>query len=684
MLSKNLLPLITAFAILAVVAAAQTAPSRTEDPLHIWAGTVTPDSVQGWVNHRLDLARQSVDRLVAVQGPRTVDNTLAPFDEAADEISTAGMETGLLNAVHRDKAVRDLAQKLAQTVSAAQTDLSLNQKVYKALSALNVSNADPATRHYLDRTLLEYRLAGVDKDDATRAKVRALQDKITELSLQFSRNVAESAGKIKAEKSELDGLPQDFLASHKPDPNGSITIGTDNAEVMPVLQYAKSADLRQRAYLAYYGRAYPANKKVLLDLLTARDQLAHLLGYHAWADLATADQMIGSAANAQKFLKDVDAASRDAARREYQLLLAFAQKTQPGLKTMSISDSSYWPEQYRRATFDFDSQSVRPYFPYDRVQQGILDSAAKLFHVRFQPDPKASVWDASVTAWDVYDGSRLAGRFYLDMHPRPGKDQWFSMYPVLSGIAGKHLPEGSLICNFPGGTPGDPGLMRYDDVVTFFHEFGHLMHQILGGNQRWSGISGTNVETDFVEAPSQMLEEFFHDARILQSFARHYQTGAPLPTALIDKMNKASAFGRGRWVQQQLVYSNLSLDLHDRPPAGLDIDALQRSEYARFNPYTYFDNDFYASFTHLTGYSSNYYTYLLDKVIALDFFSQFDRSNLLEGPTAMRYRKEVLAAGGSKPATELVKDFLGRPQNMDALKSWMNEEFGPAKLAQAR
>jgi thimet oligopeptidase len=201
------------------------------------------------------------------------------------------------------------------------------------------------------------------------------------------------------------------------------------------------------------------------------------------------------------------------------------------------------------------------------------------------------------------------------------------------------------------------------------------MHQILGGNQRWSGVSGTNVETDFVEAPSQMLEEFFHDPRILQTFARHYQTGAPLPTALIEKMNRASAFGRGKWVQQQLYYSNFALDLHSRPPAQLNVDALQRADYVRFSAYTYLDYHFYASFTHLTGYSSNYYTYLLDKVIALDFFSQFDRTNLLEGPTAMRYRNTVLAAGGSKPAAELVKDFLGRPQNMDALKGWMNEEF---------
>jgi thimet oligopeptidase len=676
---KNHFVLLILAALFCIGVAAQPAAPVPEDPLHIWAGKPTPGSIERWVNRRLELARESVDALINVQGPRTIENTLARYDEAADEIATAQMQASILNAVHREKAVRDLAQKLAQKISSAQTDLNLNPKVYKALSSVDASHADAATRHYMERTLLEYRLAGVDKDDATRARVRALQDKITELGLAFSRNIAESAVQVKAEKSELAGLPEDYLAKHPAAANGSVTIGTDSPDVTPVLQYAKSEDLRQRMFLAYDERGYPANKQVLLDLLTARDQLAKLLGYRYWADLATADQMMGSAANVKKLLAEVDTASRDAAKREYEMVLAFAQKSQPGLKNISMASGNYWSEQYRRAKFDFDSQSVRPYFAYDRVQQGILDTAAKLFHVRFQPAGSAPVWDSSVTAWDVYDGSRLAGRFYLDMHPRPGKDQWFSMYSVLSGVAGKHLPEGALICNFPGGAAGDPGLLQYEDVVTFFHEFGHLMHQILGGNQRWSGISGTNVEGDFVEAPSEMLEEFFHDRSILQSFARHYQTNQLLPDAVIEKMNRASAFGRGKWIQGQLFYTNLSLDVHDHPPAQLDLDALQRADFTRFSPYTYLDNHFFASFTHLTGYSSNYYTYLLDKVIALDFFSQFDRSKLLGGPTAMRYRNTILAAGGSKPAADLVKDFLGRPQNMDALKAWMNEEFTPAK-----
>jgi len=429
-------------------------------------------------------------------------------------------------------------------------------------------------------------------------------------------------------------------------------------------------------FLAYTTRAYPANKEILLDVLKTRYEVAKILGYPSYADLATADQMIGSAANMKAFLSEVDAASRPASRREYDMLLAFASQKRPGLTAIPAYGRFYWEDQYARSTFNFDSQSVRPYFTYDRVQQGVLDTAAKLFHVAFKPAPDAAVWDPSVSAWNVFDGDKLIGRFYLDMHPREGKDKWFSSSPVVPGIKDRQLPEGVLICNFAGGRPGDPGLMQYRDVVTFFHEFGHLMHNILGGQQAWSGISGFSTETDFVEAPSQMLEEFFRDPGILRSFAKHYQTSEVLPLDLIDRMNRASAFGRAGWVQGQLFFSTYSLDLHDRPPDTIDLDAILRSDYARFFPYPFVDgNRLYASFTHLMGYTSNYYTYVLDKVIAVDFFSQFDKNNLLGGEAAMRYRKAVLEPGGSKPGTELVRGFLGRPQSLDAFKLWMDEEF---------
>jgi len=310
--------------------------------------------------------------------------------------------------------------------------------------------------------------------------------------------------------------------------------------------------------------------------------------------------------------------------------------------------------------------------------------------VEFRPVTDAKMWDASVAVFDVFDAAKPGagkklGRIYLDMHPREGKDKWFSSAPLVPGIRGRQLPEGALICNFSGGTAGDPGLMEYSEVVTFFHEFGHLMHHVLGGQGRWSGQGGFNVEGDFVEAPSQMLEEMFRDKTIISSFAKDYKTGATIPADLFERMNAADAYGRGRWVQRQLLYSNYALQLHDRAPADVDFDALLQEDTKRFSPFTFVDGDrMYTSFTHLAGYASNYYTYVLDKVIAVDFFAQFDKGNLLDGPTAMRYRRTVLEPGATKPAAMLVKDFMGRPQSIDALKSWMMVEFQTAPTTEAR
>ncbi len=675
------IPLAAVLLCLPFVSAQTPVPPPTQDPLHAWVHGNDPAALEAWVNERIDEENSDVDRLIGVTGPRTVENTLRPYDDAVNQLTLAGNNTYLLYSLADAATLRDKAQALTAKVSSASTELSLNQKVYAALAAIPLPADAPPTRHYLERTLLEYRLAGVDKDEATRKQIRALQDKITDLALTFGRNVADGTLKITATHAELDGLPADYIARHKPNADGAYTLTTDQPDYRPVLSFASSADLRRRMYLAYNSRAYPKNTQVLRDLLASRQQLATLLGYPHFADLNTADAMIGSAANITHLIDQVDGVSRGVAAREYAQLLAFAREKQPGITAISQSDNNYWQEQYRRAKYDFDAQVVRPYFPYAQVQAGILTTAARFFHLSFKPVKDALVWDASVDTFDVFDaapgseGKRL-GRIYLDMHPREGKDKWFSAGPVIPGIAGRQIPEGMLICNFSGGAAGDPGLMEYSEVVTFFHEFGHLMHHILGSQGQWSGAGGFNVESDFLEAPSQMLEEMFHDTTILQSFGKHYQTGEVLPASLIAKMNAAAAYGRASELQWFLQFSTYALQLHDRSPEGIDFDSLWTADTKRFSPFTPVDGIHYAeSFVHLEGYASNLYTYLLDKVIAVDFFAQFDRHNLLDGPTAMRYRRAVLEPGASKPASELVHDFLGRPQGIDALKKWMNEEF---------
>ncbi len=665
-------------------------------PPHPWtpdgSGSLTSGSLEGWVQARLDRHQQAIDRLLAIRGPRTPENTLRAYDEAVAELSATGSQTALLNSVYPDKAIRDTAQALAQKISQAAVQLGLNQQVYQALNQVEPPSDEPATRHYLERTLLQYRLAGVDRDEATRNRIKELQDKATLISLTFGRNVQENVNTVIVEDaSELEGLPGDFLEAHKPategEHAGKIVLTTDFVDYLPVMTFAKSAALRQRMYLAYNTRAYPINRQQLVDLLAIRKDLASILGFANWADLATADQMMESSRNMQAFLDELDHASKGGAQKEYAMILEFAQSQQPGLQEIDAASRGYWLEQYRRSAFAFDSQSVRPYFPYERVEQGVLSTAAHLFQVEFRRVADADVWHPDVVTYDVYERNAQVGspdtrigRFYLDMHPREGKDKWFSAHPLIPGVCDhsttRQIPEAALICNFPGGKAGDPGLMQHSDVVTYFHEFGHLMHALLGGHQRWAGISGIATEGDFVEVPSQMLEEFFRDPHLLATFAHHHETNEPIPAELVARMNRAGAFGRADWVRTQLFYTTYSLRTHTEDPALLDLDGLLRELYKRFLPYTWIDgNRMYASFTHLVGYSSNYYTYLYDKVIALDFFSQFARANLLDDPAAMKYRRTVLDPGGSRPGKEIVLHFLGRSQSTDAFTAWVGEEF---------
>jgi thimet oligopeptidase len=655
--------------------------AATKD-LHAWdaGGAESAEALAAWVGARLAAHEAALAALLAVEGPRTTENSLRLYDVAIEHLTLAGAQAGVLNSVAADKAVRDQAQLEAQRISMAGSALSLNRQVYDALSAIDLTGASPATQHFVQRTLLGYRLAGVDKDQATRDHLQSLHEKATHLSLDFSRNIQEGGKTIEATLAELEGLPEDYLARHplqKSDAGAEdrIIISTDPPDMQPVMTFAASSPLRERMFLAYNTRAYPANQQILLDLLATRQEIATVLGFRSWADLATADQMMGSAANVRTFLAKLDAASLDGARREHELIVAFARKRQPDLNAIDITSRGYWYEQFRRSAFDFDSQSVRPYFPYAQVEAGVLETAARLFKIEFQRST-APGWHPDVSVFDVIEDGKPVGRFYLDMHPREGKDKWFSAAPIVTGVRGRAMPEAALICNFPAGDDKDPGLLQYNDVVTYFHEFGHLMHAILGGQTEWAGLSGFSTEGDFIEVPSQMLEEFFRDEKLLQAFAKHYETGEVLPAETIRKMKLAGAFGRADWVRAQLYYTTLSLDLHDQDPATLDLDAITKNLYQSLQPWTWVEgNRMYASFGHLTGYSSNYYTYAFDKVIALDFFAQFDPADLLGCDAGSRYRKTVLEQGGSKPGREMVRDFLGRDEEFSAFSNWLNEEF---------
>ena len=658
-------------------ARAGTHPAVVDAPF--WTGHPSATIFANIQKQRLVRAKAAIDRLLAVKGKRTVENTLRAYDDALIQLDATSAQSGLISQVHPDSTLRGAADKATQAASAFATELSLNRKVYDALAAVDTTSADPETRYYVWKTLRDFRLAGVDKDDATRKRIRELSDKIVETGQAFSRNIREDKRTVRVkDATELAGLPDDYIARHKPDADGHIVLTIDYPDAIPVFSYARSESLRLRMYMEYSNRAFPKNITTLDSLVSQRWQLARLLGFPSWADCVTADKMVGSAKHASDFIDEIVTASGPRAEREYQMLLKRKQQDLPGATAVNFWENNYWSEQVRKSNYNFDSQSVRPYFPYDRVKDGVLGVTGKMFGVEFHRVPKAPVWDPSVECYEVTENGKMVGRFYLDMHPRKDKYNHAAQFDVRTGVQGRQIPEAALICNFPGGEKGDPGLMEYGDVRTFFHEFGHLLHTIFAGHHQWCGLGGIRTEQDFVEAPSQMLEEWTENPEVLATFAKNYQTQEPIPATLVTQMNRAKDYGQGLGVRRQMVYAKLSLSIYDRDPSQVSTDQIVQDLVKKYQPFPYVPGThFQCAFGHLDGYSAVYYTYMWSLVIAKDMFAQFDKGHLLAPGVATRYRQAVLAPGGSLPAAVLVSNFLGRPFNNKAWTEWLNNDQAP-------
>lgn len=667
--------LIVLAALAPLSASAKTdAPVKTPIDPPFWTGNPSAAQFTQLNMDRIAKAKAEIAKLKAVKGARTVANTLVPYDEASRWLDMAGSQSSLIESVHPDSTVRAAAEKITQEVSAFGTEISLDRGVYDALAALPLKGLDDETTYYVTRELRDFKLAGVDKDDATRAKIKGLREELVKVGQEFDRNIRDDVRTIKVKPADLGGLPKDFTDSHKAGADGMVTLNTTYPDYVPTLNYCTNDDVRRRLYVEYQNRAYPKNMDVLRKMMDLRYQIAVASGFTNWADYITANKMSGSAKTVRDFIDKIVAASGPAQTRDYEQLLNRKKQDNPAATAVSMWENNYYQELVRRSDYNFDSQSIRPYLPYDEVEAGILRVASTLFGVTFKPVPNAPVWHPSVKCFEVVENGTTVGRIYLDMHPRPNKYNHAAQFDVRTGIAGKQIPEAALVCNLPGGEKGDPGLCEIADVNTFFHEFGHLMHSQLGGHRKWCGTSGIRTEHDFVEAPSQMLEEWMLDAKTLQTFAKHYQTGEVVPTEMVARMKRANDFAKGLQVRRQMVYADYSLSIYDQEPSKVDLDGLMKDLVTRYQPFPYVDDTHFAcSFGHLDGYSAVYYTYMWSLVIAKDMFSAFNKDNLLDPTIAAKYRKAVLEAGGSKPAARMVEDFLGRPFNFNAYQAWLNQ-----------
>ena len=638
-------------------------------------GTVAPvtdalhlptDNWIDWLRERvttaLDQARQDLAALKD-GAPRDTEAVLELWNDADIALGNAGALAGMLAQVHPDEDVRKLAEDSDQDVNRVQTERGLDRALYEVLAAC--APADDATADRLRAKILrDFRRGGVDQPDDVQTRLRAIAERLVELEQQFARVIRDDVREVKLRPEQLDGLPADFLAAHPAGDDGLVTVTTDYPDLIPVRTFAHDASARHDLMVQFMDRGWPDNDAVLRELLDLRAERAQLLGYADWPDYDAEVKMVGSGEAILEFVDRIAAATEEPARRDLDRLRQRQLRDEPNAPALTRADLSYYEELVRRENYDIDSQQVRQYFDFGRVRAGLLDVTGKLFGIEYRLRDDVAVWHEDVAAYDVMRDGTTIGRIYLDLHPREGKFKHAAQFTVADGISGRQLPEGVLACNLPRE------LMEHAHVTTLFHEFGHLVHHILGGDQRWARFAGVATEWDFVEAPSQLLEEWAWDAQVLKSFATDAQ-GDPIPDGLVERMRAAREFGIGNFVRTQISFAAISYLLHrDRPG---DLTAAVRDIQQRYDLVGQLDGThFHTNFGHLAGYTSGYYTYMWSLVIAKDLFSAFDRANLLDPQISHRYRDAILAPGGVRDAADLVAEFLGRPYSFDAFAAWLS------------
>ena len=621
----------------------------------------------GWVAARCEGQLAEAQRQVEqVKAGTSAAEVLGAWNAAETALGNADA-VALWAEVHPDADVRGRADELSQQVQKYVTELGQDRDLYAVFAALSADGLDADATRVLEHTLRDFRRAGVDRDEATRDRLRELSEQGVKLSQDFGRQIREDVRSVRLAPERLAGLPDDYRAAHPADDDGLVTITTDYPDLVPFMTFASDGAARHELALEKDNVAWPANDRVLQELLAVRRETASLLGYDSWPDYDTEVKMIGSGQNVADFIDRISAAANERAARELGVLLERKRVDEPDADTVETYDSRYYAELVRREQYDVDGQVVRTYFDFERVRQGLLDVTGRLFGLAWTPVARAEAgtWHDDVATYDVsLEGMRI-GRIHLDLHPREDKFKHAAQFDLVKGVAGVQLPEGVLVCNF------SRGVMEHDEVVTLFHEFGHLVHHVLGGQGQWARFSGVATEWDFVEAPSQMLEEWAWDADVLATFAQDAE-GETIPADLVAAMRRADQFGKGIYAAHQMSYAARSYFFHAGPHDDLTAygDELQR-RYSVFPPLE--GAHMHCAFGHLDGYSSGYYTYMWSLVIAKDLFSAFDPDDMFAPAVATAYRDKVLAMGGRRDAADLVADFLGRPYSFDAWQAWLAE-----------
>lgn len=630
----------------------------------------------------LRAAKKQVKAIVDIDDQeRTFENTVKALDNvlALSDLAIFARALQILDLLSPESDVRESAREAFVKIEAAFIEMLSDKKLYHAFKEYAQRNAQHEQlsneqRYFIEKMMQDFKRDGLDLPDDQLEQVKILKKELAELSTDFEKNIASDNRTIVMTRDELAGLSDDFINALKTTDDGNYIVGADYPTYFAIMQQATSTGTRKKLYDLFNNRAYPQNESVLQQIIAKRDQLAKLLGFTSYAHFDISDQMVQTPERAQAFLDNLLARSEQKEAAEFKALVAHlpssVQLTVDG--KLQPWDYAYAFNSFKKEKYDLDEEKIAEYFPVEQTLKGLLGIYESFLSLRFQEEFVKGLWSNDIRLLKVSDknSDEHLGYLILDLYPRANKYSHAAhctVIPATFAKSGKPNIEVSVImANFPKARGDKPPLFKREDVKTFFHEFGHAMHALLGRTSIAS-FSGTAVKRDFVEMPSQMLEEWMTDRDILKLISSHYQTGQSLSDEIIDNMLAAKHIATGSFTQRQCFLSLLALNyfLEGQDKNVNDMyQQLQQKfvKYVAASP----DNHFYASFGHLSGYGSKYYGYLWSKVFALDMFDQIKKHGLLDASIGTKYITDVIGRGASEDPNNLIKNFLGREPRDDA------------------
>ncbi|WP_010230587.1 M3 family metallopeptidase [Gillisia marina] len=636
----------------------------------------------------IELAKNEIDKIADSTSNPTFENTIEALEFSGKKLDRITSIFFNLNSAETNEEIQKIAQEISPLLSEFKNDVILNEKLFERVKEVfnNKKSLELNGEQLmlLDKKYKAFSRNGANLNSEDQTKLREIDKKLSSLSLKFGENVLAEANKFElhiTEETDLDGLPDHVKQAASEVANSKNKDGwiftLEYPSYIPFMKYAKNRSLRKTMALAFGAKGFHNdeldNQDNVLQIVKLRFERAKLLGYKSHAHFVLEERMAKNPKTVTTFLQELLEKAKPAALKEFSELENFAQDLE-GIDQLQKWDASYYAEKLKQKLFDLDDEILKPYFQLNNVIDGVFTVAKKLYNLTFTEVKDIDVYHKDVKTYQVTDNEgKEVALFYADFHPRAGKRDgaWMTVYKSQEILEEKNIrPHISIVCNFTKPTKNTPSLLTFNEVTTLFHEFGHALHGMLA-NTTYPSLSGTSVYWDFVELPSQVLENWCYEPEALQLFAKHYETGEVIPQELIDKIKKASNFHEGMATLRQISFGMLDMSYHAVDPS--DLSNIKEHEDKAFESTKLYpeveENCMSTSFSHIFqgGYSSGYYSYKWAEVLDADAFEYFKEQGIFNSEVAKKFQDNILSLGGTEDPMTLYKRFRGKEPQPDAL-----------------